>query len=269
MQRSPAEGHQQASLSEQKVDGDGEDFIQTDVFPKAGDVILDLGCGTGELSAYLAELVGPEGKVIGVDPDKERIQLAKESHSQIENLSFVEGSAINFPGIGAEVYDIIFSNYALHWMTNKQQVFNNMFDSLKVGGKVAVQYMSYLPLFDYNAYVLLNPENAERIFRLFHFESKTKMERYCLSAGFDEIIRSFDTHCKGLVFETVQEFLEWQWSTTCGLFDPSLVTEERLKKYLGPYTDEDGKLSLDFRGTKHEKVTVCRLLAVKKDKEHL
>ena len=51
MQRSPAEGYQQASLSEQKVDG--EDFIQTDVCPKAGDVILDLGCGTGELSAYL------------------------------------------------------------------------------------------------------------------------------------------------------------------------------------------------------------------------
>ncbi|CAH3106962.1 unnamed protein product [Porites lobata] len=78
--------------------------------------------------------------VIGVDPDKERIQLAKESHSQIENLSFVEGSAIN------------------------------SFDSLKVGGKVAVQYMSYLPLFDYNTYVLLNPENAERIFCLFHLE---------------------------------------------------------------------------------------------------
>ena len=57
------------------------------------------------------------------------------------------------------------------------------------------------------------------------------MERYCLSAGFDEIIRSFDTHCKGLVFETVQEFLEWQWSTTCGL---------------ALYTDEDGELSLDF-----------------------
>ena len=265
MQRSEAEGYQQASLSEQKVDG--EDFIQTDVCPKAGDFILDLGCGTGELSAYLAELVGPKGKIIGVDPDKERIQLAKESHSQIENLSFVEGSAINFPGIGAEVYDIIFSNHALHWMTNKQQVFNNMFDSLKVGGKVAVQYMSYLPLFDYNAYVLLNPENAERIFRLFHLESKTKIERYCLSAGF-EIIRSFDTHCKGLVFETVQELLEWQWSGTYGVFDPSLVTEERLQKYLAPYTDEDGKLSLDFRGMKHEKVTASRLKAVKKEKEH-
>ena len=62
MQRKAAEGYQQASLLQQKVDG--EDFIQKDVCPKAGDVILDLGCGTGELSAYLAELVGSE--VIGV-----------------------------------------------------------------------------------------------------------------------------------------------------------------------------------------------------------
>ena len=44
MHRSAAEGYQQNSLSEQKVDG--EDFIQTDVCPKVGDVILDLGCGT-------------------------------------------------------------------------------------------------------------------------------------------------------------------------------------------------------------------------------
>ena len=49
MQRSEAEGYQRASLSEQKVVG--EDFIQTDICPKAGDVILDLGCGIGELSA--------------------------------------------------------------------------------------------------------------------------------------------------------------------------------------------------------------------------
>ena len=53
MQRKAAEGYQQASLLQQKVDG--EDFIQKDVCLKAGDVILDLGCGTGELSAYLAE----------------------------------------------------------------------------------------------------------------------------------------------------------------------------------------------------------------------
>ena len=65
-----AEGYKQASLSVQKTDG--EMFIQTDVSPQPGHAILDLGCGTGELSAYLAGLVGPEGKVIGVDPNSAR-----------------------------------------------------------------------------------------------------------------------------------------------------------------------------------------------------
>ena len=64
----PAEGYKQASLSVQKKDG--EMFIRAEVCPQAGDAILDLGCDTGELSAYLAELVGPEGKVIGVDPGR-------------------------------------------------------------------------------------------------------------------------------------------------------------------------------------------------------
>ena len=93
-------GYKQTSPSIQKVDG--ETFIEMDVCPQVGDAILDLGCGTGELSAYLADLVGPEGKVVGVDPDKERILVAQQSYGDVKNLSFLEGSASNFPGIGTE-----------------------------------------------------------------------------------------------------------------------------------------------------------------------
>ena len=90
---------------------------------------MDLGCGTGELSAYLAELVGPEGKVVVVAPDKERLQLTQQSFREVKNLSFVEGSASNFPGINS--YDIIFSSYVILWIPDKQQLFNNLFESLK------------------------------------------------------------------------------------------------------------------------------------------
>ena len=128
-------GYKQSSLSIQKVVG--ETFIEMDVCPQAGDTILDLGCGTGELSAYLADLVGPERKVVAVDPDKERILLAQQSYGDVKNLSFVEGSASNFPGIGSESYDIIFSNCVIHWIPDKQQVFRNMFQSVKDGGKIA------------------------------------------------------------------------------------------------------------------------------------
>jgi len=230
---------------------DGETFIETDVCPHVGDAILDLGCGTGELSVYLAELVGPEGKVIAVDPDKGRIQLARQSHSGIKNLSFEEGSAANFPGIGSKSYDIIFCNLVLHWISDKEQVFKSMFDSLKVGGRIAIQYGDDPPPFLFKAFKELSPpENAERIFQMFQYEWKAKNDQSCSLAGF-EIVSSYETLGGQFVFENTEELLKWLWSTTLGVFDPSLVTKERLQRYLASYTNEDGKTAcLDLRGVR-------------------
>ena len=232
---SAAEGYKQSSLSVQKVDG--EMFIQTDVCPQAGDAILDLGCGTGELSSYLAELVGPEGKVVAVDPDKERILLAQQSYGEVKNLSFVEGSASNFPGIGSESYDIIFSNYVIHWIPDKQEVFKNTFTSLKHGGKIAVQYNGHLFPFLSSAYKELNPENAEEIYEMIHCEERPKIEQYCSFAGF-HITKSYDTQSLQPVFQTIESLLNFMWSVTHGAFDPKLVTEERLQRYY-PYSSRD------------------------------
>ena len=71
-----AEGYQQNSKWQRNG---GKRFVENEVVPYLGNDILDLGCGTGELSAYLAELVGPKGRVLAVDPDKERIRVAQES----------------------------------------------------------------------------------------------------------------------------------------------------------------------------------------------
>ena len=257
-----AKGYKQSSLSVQKVDG--EMFIQTDVCPQAGDVILDLGCGTGELSAYLAELVGPEGKVVAVDPDKERILLAQTSYGDVNNLSFVEGSASNFPGIGSESYDIIFSNYVMHWIPDKQEVFKNMFGSLKRGGKIAIQYLDRFLSFEISAYKVLNPENAPSFFEMCQFEERAKIEEYCASAGF-HIVTSYDTFCEQLVFESIESLLNWIWSSGHSVFDPGLVTEDRLQRYY-PYSNRNGKPPFDFRGIKEES-SLSRLIAVKQTGE--
>ena len=257
---SAAEGYKQTSLSFQKVTG--KMFIQTDVSPQAGDAILDLGCGTGELSAYLAELVGPEGKVVGVDPDKDRILLAQRTHGQVKNLSFVEGSASNFPGIGSESYDVIFSNQVIQWIPDKQEAFRNMFKGLKIGGKLAILYTDHTAPFILSAAMDLNPENAERICKMFHSEERAKIENYCSLAGF-HIIKSYDTLTTQLVFQNIESLLKWIWTLTHGSFDPTLVTEDRLQTYY-PYSSRNGKPPFDFRDSKEES-GICRLIAVKQD----
>ena len=253
-----AEGYKKSSLPVQNESG--KIFIRVDVNPQPGDTILDLGCGTGGLSAYLAELVGPEGKVVGVDPDRKRLQLARQSYGDMKNLSFIEGSSSQFPGIGSETYNIVFSNYVIQWIPDKDQAFQNMHTSLKSDGKVAAQYVSYLYPFMLNAFQELNPEKAEQIIGMFNFEERAKIEQYCSAAGF-HIIDSYDTESAQFVFENTEGLLKWLWSTTNGLFDPKLVTEERLQRYY-PYSSPAGGQPLDFRGI-NEETTVCRLLAVK------
>jgi len=252
-------GYKQCSFSVQNVDG--KKFVETDVRPQTGDAILDLGCGTGDLSAYLAELVGPEGKVVGVDPELERLLIAQQSYGEVKNLSFVKGKASNFPGIGSESYDIIFSNHVIHWIRDKQEVFKNMFECLKSGGKITIQYVDHLHPFALHAFKVLNPETAEHICEfMYQCEERGTIERYCASAGF-HIVESYDTESAQLVFESVESLLKCLWSITHGVFDPKLVTEERLQRYY-PYSNRSGKPPFDFRGIKEES-TICRLIATK------
>ena len=65
--------------------------------PEKGDKVLDLGCGTGYLSKVLADLVGPEGQVVAIDPDTERLKVAKDKYTA-SNLQYLEGLVITSQG---------------------------------------------------------------------------------------------------------------------------------------------------------------------------
>ena len=224
-----AEGYQQSS-SDVQMEG-GKLFIQSIVDPQPGDAILDLGCGTGELSAYLAELVEPEGFVVGVDPDVKRLNLAKESHRDIKNLTFVEGNSDNFEGMGCEKYDIIFLNQVLHWIPDQQQAFKNMFSSLKEGGKIAIRYTDHFPPYIATALEVLTPEIEERVKNSSYHVDKVSVDRFCVTEGF-EIVKSCYANDIKVEFQSVDAYLKWLWSTFHGKFDQNLVTEERIQRFL-------------------------------------
>ena len=64
--------------------------------PCRGSAVLDLGCGTGNITSLLAERVAPESRVVGVDPDEERIDIAREGNKHT-NVTFVAGDDQTFP----------------------------------------------------------------------------------------------------------------------------------------------------------------------------
>ena len=149
----------------------------------------------------------------------------------------------------------------IHWIRDKQEVFKNMFECLKSGGKITIQYVDHLHPFALYAFKMLNPETAEHICEfMYQCEERGTIERYCALAGF-HIIESYDTESAQLVFESVESLLKCLWSITHGVFDPKLVTEERLQRYY-PYSNRSGKPPFDFRGIKEES-TICRLIATK------
>ena len=113
-----------------------------------GDKVLDMGCGTGHVSKHIADIVGPDGLVVGVDPDAERIKIAKENYKGFGHLQFCVGSSANgFPHDTEPYYDVHISTNAFHWIAQgeKSIYLRKAFECLKSGGKLGILCSSAMP----------------------------------------------------------------------------------------------------------------------------
>jgi trans-aconitate methyltransferase len=100
--------------------------------PKQGEKILDLGCGTGELTNEIAKL-GAE--VVGMDASPDMIEKARKKYPYI---SFLVDRGETFRT--QEHYDAIFSNAALHWMKQAESVVQSMALALREGGRLVAEF---------------------------------------------------------------------------------------------------------------------------------
>jgi ubiquinone/menaquinone biosynthesis C-methylase UbiE len=108
----------------------GEDLIQL-LDPKPGERILDLGCGTGQLTQKIAE---HGADVVGLDASPEMIGQARQNFPSLRFL-LQDAANMNF----REEFDAIFSNAALHWMLDAPSVAKSMFRALRKGGRMVAE----------------------------------------------------------------------------------------------------------------------------------
>jgi len=102
---------------------------------RPGMQVVDLGCGSGELTARLADLL-PGSDVVGIDSSPEMLERARTRarrgvRFEVGDLAEVEGK-----------WDLVFSHAAIHWVGNHEELVPRLMGLVRPGGQLAVQLPS-------------------------------------------------------------------------------------------------------------------------------
>jgi ubiquinone/menaquinone biosynthesis C-methylase UbiE len=99
---------------------------------QSGERILDLGCGTGHLTAKIAET---GAHVVGIDRSPEMIRQAKEKYPSLR-FEVMDAREIQLEGN----FDAVFSNATLHWIKEPERVISGIKRLLRPGGRFVAEF---------------------------------------------------------------------------------------------------------------------------------
>lgn len=101
--------------------------------------VVDLGCGTGELTAELHRALGAR-ETTGIDSSPAMLERAADHAG--DGLRFVEGDISTFGGAAGDRYDVVLANASLQWVPDHPAVIGRWASALADGGQLAIQVPS-------------------------------------------------------------------------------------------------------------------------------
>jgi SAM-dependent methyltransferase len=129
---------------------------------------LDLGCGGGDVTLAMAGLVQPTGRVVGIDMDRVKVDLAVADAAE-QNLANVELRVGDAAALDADAeFDLVYARLLLAHVQQPDAVLGRMVDAVRPGGAVVVEDLDHSAVFSYPAcpplhdYVGLFDEVARR-----------------------------------------------------------------------------------------------------------
>ena len=128
---------------------------------------LEVGCGSGDVAFDLARIVGPEGKVVAIDIDEIKLQLARQEAAQhrLTNLEFRPANILE-DELGK--FDFVHARFVLSHLANPRKALEQMRQAIHPGGVLAVEDVDFRGHFchpecaAFSRYVELYTNTAQR-----------------------------------------------------------------------------------------------------------
>lgn len=216
--------------------------------------ILDIGCGDGKITAILLKLV-PRGSIFGIDLSQDMVEFAKEKFEilGLTNIFFAKQDARSISY--ENEFDVLFSSYALHWITNFDDFMLRANRALKPGGKV----LFTIPLgisdpLEQASKETMGKGRWAKYFECYEqpwqFSSKSKYFDMVSQANFE--LEKCDTSNHRKIFDSVKDYRDYivQWYPYLHLVDESEQADffdQVIKRALELETVySDGKVNFEF-----------------------
>ncbi len=215
---------------------------------KAGDTVLDIGCGTGELTLEIAKLVGPTGKVIAIDIDENRCNIAIQTIPEhINNVCYQVLDAHQISLIAPKSIDVVFSNYVFHWIEDKGLLLKQIKACLKPEGYLVAELVGELTL-TLQAISAAAGSGGLAVLDKFSCLNLKQWETYLTKADLNIDELSWPKH--DYHFNSLNKLFDWWESTTHGGFDRNNIATNLFMPMLQKFQGE-----IDFSGYS------CRIIA--------
>jgi arsenite methyltransferase len=104
---------------------------------KTGERVLDVGSGPGHQVLEMSPMVGPTGKVDGVDISKSMLQIARSRCDSISNIEFHEGDVVGLP-FPEGTFNAVMSSMVFEYLPDVPGALKEVHRVLKPGGRVAI-----------------------------------------------------------------------------------------------------------------------------------